>query len=206
MVQKSISTNDGRISSETDRALTQGFDGIVDEIAGWLYSLASMLVGEGEESARLVETAVANTEVSACQDPEQARKSSRRALCEAALKMLAERNPGSLAAPAGLKPAGTCIDDDDLEAAEIAREDFERMIAGADRERVREWLAGLPAAVRSIFVLRAVAGFSAAETAELIKTHGGTQAGGWNAEAVRSVFREGLCSLASQLLHATAAR
>ena len=164
MVQKSISTNDGRISSETDRALTQGVDGIVDEIAGWLYSLASMLVGEGEESARLVETAVTNTEVSACQDPEQARKSSRRALCEAALKMLADRNPGSMAAPAGLKPAGTCIDDDDLEAAEIAREDFERMIAGDDRERVREWLAGLPAAVRSIFVLRAVAGLSAAET------------------------------------------
>jgi hypothetical protein len=48
-------------------------DGIVDQIAAGLYNLASMLVGEGEESVRLVETAIANTDVSACQDPAQAR-------------------------------------------------------------------------------------------------------------------------------------
>jgi hypothetical protein len=80
------------------------------------------------------------------------------------------------------------------------------MSSGPDRERVRNWLAGLPTALRTIFVLRAVAGLSAAETAAMLEKHGGPKAAGWNAEAVRSVFREGLCSLASQLLHATAAR
>jgi DNA-directed RNA polymerase specialized sigma24 family protein len=206
MVQNSILTNDGLILSQMDPAQAERFDGIVDEIAAWLYSLASMLVGEGEASARLVEAAVANTEVSACQDPEQARMSSRQALCEAAVEMLGLRDQNSLAAPEGLKPSGNCIDDDDLEAAEIAREDLQRMIAGEERERVREWLTGLPAAVRTCFVLRAVAGFSVAEIAGLLKAHGGPRAAGWNADAVRSVFREGLCSLASQLLQATAAR
>ena len=37
---------------------------MLDAIAAGLYSLASMLIGEGEESVELVETAVATAEVS----------------------------------------------------------------------------------------------------------------------------------------------
>jgi len=55
-----------------------------------------------------------------------------------------------------------------------------------------------------IFVLRAVAGFSANDTATMLAEHGGKGAEGWNADAVREFFRQGLCSLASQLIHATA--
>jgi uncharacterized membrane protein len=71
---------------------------------------------------------------------------------------------------------------------------------------VRKWLESLPMIVRNIFVLRAVAGFTAVETAELLKTRGGPAANGWTPDAVREVFRQGLCSLASQLIHATAER
>jgi hypothetical protein len=206
MARKSIPSNDSLIPPGPIPAKAKAFDGIVDQIAAGLYSLASMLVGEGEESVRLVETAIANSEVSACQDPDQARTSSRRALCEAALQTLALRDPGSLDAPEGVKPAGTCIDEDDVEAVKIASEDLERMIAGPDRDRVRKWLAGLPTALRTIFVLRAVAGFTAAETAALLQMHGGPNAAGWTADAARAIFREGLCSLASQLLQASAER
>lgn len=184
----------------------QGLDGMFDLIAAGLYSLASMLVGEGEDSIRLVETAVANAEVSTCHDPLVGRMSSRRALSIAALVLLAERNPDSLAAPEGLEPAHTCIEDDDLASAGISTEELESMIGGPDRDRVRNWLASLPTAVRTVFVLRAVAGFPAAETAELLKAHGGVQAAGWTPEAVREVFRQGLCSLASQLIHAAGGR
>jgi hypothetical protein len=76
------------------------------------------------------------------------------------------------------------------------------MIAGPDRDRVRNWLASLPTVLRTIFVLRAVAGFTPAETADLLKAHGGPQAAGWSGDAVREFFRQGLCSLASQLLQA----
>jgi hypothetical protein len=179
-----------------------GMDEMFDLIAAGLYSMASMLVGEGEDSIRLVETAVASADVSACHDPAQARKSSRRALCAAALDTLVERDAGSLAAPEGLEPARTCIDDDDLDAAGVSGEELERMIAGPDRDRVRNWLASLPTVLRTIFVLRAVAGFTPAETADLLKAHGGPQAAGWSGDAVREFFRQGLCSLASQLLQA----
>jgi hypothetical protein len=184
----------------------EGMDDIFDVIAAGLYSLASMLVGEGEESVRLVETAIANGERSVCPDPERARQSSSRALCEAALAILSQRNPASLAAPEGLEPATTCIEDDDLDAAGVAREDLARMIAGPDRDRVRHWLESLPTPVRTVFVLRAVAGFTAPDTAALLAGHGGPQAAGWTSEAVRELFRQGLCSLASQLIQATTPR
>ena len=186
-----------------DATVAKAFDGMdemFDLIAAGLYSLASMLVGEGEDSVRLVETAIATAEVSVCHDPVVARKSSRRALCMAALDILEKRSPGSLAAPEGLEPAATCIEDDDLDAAGVSSEELERMIAGPDRERVRTWLASLPAVLRTIFVLRAVAGFTTAETVALLKAHGGPRAAGWSGDAVREDFRQGLCSLASQLL------
>ncbi len=80
------------------------------------------------------------------------------------------------------------------------------MITGPDRDRVRNWLESLPAAMRTIYVVRAVAGFTAQETADLLVTHGGPQAAGWTADAVRELFRQALCSLASQLIHATAGK
>jgi hypothetical protein len=187
------------------RAL-EGMDGMFDEIAAGLYSLASMLAGEGEDSIRLVETAVATAEISGSAHAEEARRSSRLALATAAIELIAGRDPSLLAAPDGLEHAVTCIEDDDLEAAAEAREAMERMIAGPDRDRVRNWLEGLSTAMRTIYVLRAVAGFSAVDTAALLSAHGGPRAAGWSADAVRELFRQALCSLASQLIHATAGR
>ena len=181
-----------------------GMDGMFELIAAGLYSMASMLVGEGEDSIRLVETAVANADLTATSSAEEARHSSRLALATAAVELIAGRDPESLAAPEALQRAVTCIEDDDLDAAAEAREAMERMIAGPDRDRVRNWLESLPTALRTIFVLRAVAGLTTAETAGLLADHGGPLAAGWNADEVRELFRQGLCSLASQLIHATA--
>jgi hypothetical protein len=180
----------------------EGMEGMFDVMAAGLYTLASMLVGEGEDSIRLVEAAVSNADVSACTDPEQARRSSRLALVQAALELIASRDPQALAAPEGLEHASTCIEDDDLDAAGVSRDELERMLAGPDRARMRAWLESLPTAMRTVFVLRAVAVFSAAESAELLAAHGGARAEGWSAEGVRQVFRQALCSLASQVIHA----
>jgi hypothetical protein len=183
-----------------------GMDDIFDLIAAGLYSMASMLLGEGEESIRAVEAAIANAEVSACHNPLEARQSSRKALCAAALETIARRDAASLAAPEGLERASTCIEDDDLNAARESGEELLRMLAGPDRDRVRSWLASLPTAQRTIFVLRAVAGFTPAEIAGLLAAHGGPRAAGWNEDAVREFCRQALCSLASQVIQASTAR
>ena len=198
---------DGQPKDEATVSRTlEGMDEMLDRIAAGLYSMASMLVGEGEDSIGLVETAVAEADISKSSDAAEARQSSRRALCAAAIELIASRERGSLAAPEGLVHASTCIEDDDLESAGISRAELEGMLAGPNRENVKHWIEGLPTETRVIFVLRAVAGFTANETAEILAGHGGKGAEGWNAEAVREIFRQGLCSLASQLIHATAAR
>lgn len=196
---------DGRAKDEgkVKQALT-GLDEMLDAIAAGLYNLASMLVGEGEESVRLVEHTISTAEVSKSGDHFEARRNSRLALARAALDTIARREPGSLAAPAGETGPVTCIEDDDLDWAGVSANQLEQMIAGPDRERVREWLANLPTSVRTVFVLRAVASFTSAETAELLVAHGGAGAEGWNSSGVRDAFRQGLCSLASQLIHETA--
>jgi len=179
-----------------------GMDALLDVIAAGLYSMASMLVGEGEESIQLVETAIARTNLSACSSADEARQSSRRELCSAAIEMISERKPGSLAAPEWLEHAATCIEDDDLESAGISRAELESMLAGPNRASIKKWIEGLATETRVIFVLRAVAGFSANGTAEMLASHGGKGAEKWNSDAVREIFRQGLCSLASQLIHA----
>lgn len=179
----------------------EGQEGVFDVVAAGLYNMASMLVGEGEESIEIVEAAVANAEVVCCDDVEAARRSGKRALAREALTRIAARDADSLAAPEGLEHVQVCIEDDDLDAASESGAELERMIAGPDKERVREWLESLPAFMRTVFVLRAVGGISAPEVAGLLAAYGGPKAGGWTADAVREIFRQGLCSLASQLLH-----
>jgi hypothetical protein len=204
---KVLSLLDGHPKDEaTVENALGGMDESLDYIAAGLYSLASMLVGEGEDGVRLVETAVATAELPACDDVEEARNGSRLALARAAVELLARRDEEALAAPEELEPAQGCIGDDDLEAAGVAGVELARMMSGPDRDRVRSWLAGLPTASRVVFVLRAVAGLSTSEAALLLASRGGPRAAGWQPGAVREVFRQALCSLASQLLHASTAR
>jgi hypothetical protein len=77
------------------------------------------------------------------------------------------------------------------------------MMGGPDRDRVRNWLENLPVDLRTVFALRAVAGLTAPETAALLAEYGGPKAAGWTTDAVRAVFRQGLCSIASQVIQAS---
>ncbi|WP_420239276.1 hypothetical protein ACOBR2_06785 [Telmatobacter bradus] len=178
----------------------------LDQLAVELYTLAAMLVGEGESSAQLAVTAVETSEVSACENPIAARKSARRALCRAALAQIAAANPATLAAPAATATVQSCIADDDLEAAGVSAEELQAMLSGPERDRVRTWLEQLSTPVRTVFVLRAVAGYCPIDTAAMLAEFGGPQAAGWTPKAASDVFRQGLCSLASQLLHASTTR
>ncbi|HEX8811825.1 MAG TPA: hypothetical protein VF742_07515 [Terracidiphilus sp.] len=179
----------------------EGQDGMFDLIAAKLYSIASMLVGEGEESIQLVEAAIAHSEVTCCNTAAQAGLSGKRVLAREALTQIAARDAEALASPGGVEHMQTCIEDDDLDAASAHGEEYERALAGPDRERVRTWLESLPTAMRVIFTLRAVAGIPSSETAALLAAYGGPKAAGWSADAVRELFQQALCGLASQVIH-----
>jgi hypothetical protein len=205
---------DGRPKDEAQvEAALSRWDGLLDKVAAETYRIGSMLIGEGEEAISLIERTVSELDLSACSDHAEARHQARLILAAGAIDILRRRNeavhPSPLAAPG---PDGTadspvsCIEDDDLSAAGVSPVELEQMLTGSDNHRLRDWLESLPLAQRVIFVLRAIAGLNSGEVAGLLGQHGGEEAQNWTPDAVRSSFRQALCSLATQLLHASAAK
>ena len=190
------------------KAALSDWDGLLEKIAGELYRISSMLIGEGEESIRLIEQVVATVDLPACHDQTEARHNSRLALAAQAIAKLAGRDASALAAPEeGDSSPASCIEDDDLDAAGVSRAELEQMI-----ERSRIAIAcgtgsrASPASSARVFVLRAITGLTSTEIAGLLAEHGGSGAQNWTPDAVRSTFRQALCSLASQLIHATSVK
>jgi hypothetical protein len=192
-------------ASVVEEALS-GWEGLLEKVGSELYRIASMLLGEGEESVGLIENVVTNLDLTACRDHADACHQARLALAAGAIGVLAKRDPAALAAPPEESGPVSCIEDDDLDSVGVTPAELEQMLASHDDHRLRDWLEGLSGTLRVIFVLRAVAGLSSAEVAGLLAEHGGAAAQDWTPDAVRSTFRQGLCGLASQLIHASAAR
>jgi len=188
-------------------ARLSGWDELIEKIASELYRIGSMLLGEGEETIQVIERVVVNNDISACNDHVDARHSSRLLLGAEAIGILAKRDANALAAPADEESGPvSCIEDDDLDSVGVTPLELEQMLTGPDDHRLRDWLESLSPSLRVIFVLRAVAGLSSAEVAGLLGQHGGPKAENWTPDAVRSAFRLALCSLASQLIHASATK
>ena len=173
---------------------------LLHQVADELYHLGVMLLGESEATVVLVERTIATVDLAAGEDAAQARHSARVALAAAAIEMLSQRDAEALAAPGGEYGPPNCIGDDDLDAAGVSAHELEEMVSGPGRVRMRAWLEGLPVAERTIFVLRTVGRLTTPEVAGLLALHGGKAAHGWMTDAVRGVFRQALCALASQLL------
>ncbi len=182
-------------------------DALLEQIAAELYGISSMLLGESEEAVGLIEGVVANVDLPTCCDTAEAHRKARLLLAADAITVLAQRTgAGSLAAPGDDSGPAGCIEDDDLSAAGVTPDELEQMITGPEHHRLRDWLEGLSNSLRVIFVLRATAALTSDEVAGLLSEYGGSAARGWTPEAVHSTFRQALCSLASQLIHATATR
>ena len=183
-------------AAQVDAALS-GMDGLLEKIAGELYHIASMLLGEGEQAIVLIEQTIADLDIPSCASHVEARHKARLTLATKAVTILQQRDPASFTAPADQDGPVSCIEDDDLDAAGVSSAELEQMITGPDNHRLRNWLESLSVTLRVIFVLRAVAALSSPEVAGLLD---------WTPDAVRSTFRQALCSLASQLLQSTAAK
>jgi hypothetical protein len=181
-----------------------GSGSVLEIIAADLYRIGSMILGEGEDTIGLIEQAVTTVDISS--DSEPASHSGRLALAAGAIELIQRHDPAQFAAPADDSGPASCIEDDELDAAGVTRAELEQMLAGEDARSLRTWLEGLAVPLRVIFVLRAVAGLSSVEVAALLAEHGGPTAENWTPDAVRGNFRQALCSLASQLLHASNTR
>ncbi len=214
MTVSSLSLDGGLIPEESTPlpAESADWEGLFEDIAADLYRVASMLLGEGEAAIALVEQAIGGDAIAVGKSVEQesfeqARHAGRLLIAGEAIGILGKRDGAALAAPeVDADGPVSCIEGDELDAAGVTSAELEAMLTGPDNHRLRSWIEGLPVQLRVTFVLRSVANLTSPEIAGLLGEYGGPEAAGWTPEAVRSVFRQALCSLAGQLLHATAER
>lgn len=169
-----------------------------------LFQMAALMLGNEEEAVSLVEETLVDVQADPCANAGAVHDEARPRLLEAAVRRMARLHPASFAAPAFADGAGTCIDADDLASAGLSGEEFASLIQGPGRAKMREWLDQLAPALRTIFVLRAVAGQDGERTAESLRRSRATGAQGWQTEQVGSVYRQALCSLASSLVSSNA--
>ena len=165
-----------------------------------LFQMAALMLGNEEEAVSLVEETLANVQADPCADAGAVQNEARPRLLQEAVRRVARLHPASFAAPTSTDGAGSCIDADDLASAGLSSEQFASLIQGPGRVKMREWLEQLAPVLRTIFVLRAVAGQDGERTAENLRRSGAAGAQGWRTDQVGSVYRQALCSLASSLV------
>jgi hypothetical protein len=162
-----------------------------------MYRFAALMLGSEAEALRLVETTVASVDVDPCADPAAAGGLVRDRVLDGALAIMHRQDPSSFADVPIAGPS-SCLDEDD--SGPISGSEIAELVEGAGRNRLREWLGRLSQAQRAVFVQRAVLGQDNAATATAINRF--ARPAVWTPEAVGSLFRQALCSLASSLAHA----
>jgi len=165
-----------------------------------MYRFAALMLGNEAEAIELVENTVAEADIDPCADPGAVRGLVRDRVLDGALEIMHRHDPLSFSAPPADDPAGSCIDD---ESVPLSGDQISHFVEGAGRGPLRAWLERLSQAQRAVFIQRAVLGSSNADTARAINRY--SKPSIWTAEAVSSLFRQALCSLATSLLHSAPA-
>jgi hypothetical protein len=163
-----------------------------------MYQFAALMLGSEAAALSLVESTVAGVDVDPCANPAAAEGLVRDRVLQGALEILHRQDPASFANVPAPDPCGPCIEDD---SAPLSGDEISALVAGTGRGRLRSWLDRLSLAERAVFVQRALLGQDNAATATAINRF--ARPSQWTAEAVGSLFRHALCSLASSLAHST---
>lgn len=166
-----------------------------------MYRVAALMLDNEAEALQLVENTVAQVDIDPCADPCAVKGLVRERVLDGALEIMHRNDPASFSALPAALPAGSCIEDEN--SLPLSGEEISDLVEGAGRGRLRDWLARLSQAQRAVFVQRAVLRSSNADTARAINRY--SRPSIWTAEAVSSLFRQALCSLATSLLHAAPA-
>jgi hypothetical protein len=175
---------------------------MAEDTALQLFQIAALMLGDEQEAVSLVEEVVAKVEADPCAEGTLAYAEASALLVRTAVQRMAGLYPEAFVVPTAQPADAVCIETDDLGAAGLSGEQFGGLISGAG---MREWLERLAPALRTIFVLRAVAGQDGEQTAESLRQSGATGAQAWRRDQVGTAYRQALCSLATCLMSAQTA-
>jgi len=175
---------------------------MAEDTALQLFQIAALMLGDEQEAVSLVEEVVAKVEADPCAEGTLAYAEASALLVRTAVQRMAGLYPEAFVVPTAQPADAVCIETDDLGAAGLSGEQFGGLISGAG---MREWLERLAPALRTIFVLRAVAGQDGEQTAESLRQSGATGAQAWRRDQVGTAYRQALCALATCLMSAQTA-
>ncbi len=169
-----------------------------------LFQIGAMLLGKEDEAVNLVEETVAGVQADPCADATAAHNEARERLIRSALARMQQTDPNGFTIDHETNAVQTlCIEDDDAAVAGLSSLEIAELTRGAGRAELRAWLGQLPAALRAVFVMRAVAGLDSAATAENLRSLGDRT---WTSDGASQIFRQALCSLANSLVRSDVAR
>lgn len=187
---------EGPCSGQSSEALKKAENAALE-----MYRFAALMLGNEAEALRLVEHTVSSVEIDPCADPRAAKGLVRDRVLDGALAIMHSHDPASFAELPAAEPGSSCLEDDG--ASPLSAEQLSELMTVAGRGPLREWLDRLSQAQRAVFVQRAVLGRTNADTAKSMNRIARPVI--WTAEAVSSLFRQSLCSLASALVHSVPA-
>ena len=173
---------------------------MAEDTAVQLFQIAALMLGDEQEAVSLVEETVAKVETDPCAEATVAYAEARSLLVHTAMQRMAGLYPEAFAVPTPEPGSAACIETDDLGAAGLTGDQFGALFSGAGRAGMREWLDRLAPALRTVFVLRAVAGQDGEQTAESLRRSGARGAQAWRRDQVGTAYRQALCSLATCLI------
>jgi hypothetical protein len=165
-----------------------------------MYRFAALMLGSETEAERLIENSIAAVDVDPCADPCAAKGLVRERVIDGALEIMHRQDPAAFAEVPAVEAASGCIGDD---SPALSEADLSDLMASAGRRTLREWLNRLSQMQRAVFVQRALLGSTNADTARAINRFALPSV--WTPEAVGTLFRQALCSLASALVHSAPA-
>jgi len=187
---------EGPCSGQSSEGLQKAENAAVE-----MYRFAALMLGDESEALRLVENTVASVEIDPCADPRAAKGLVRQRVLDGALAIMHRQDPASFGDLPPAEAGSGCLEDDG--SAHLSGDQLSELMTVSGRGPLREWLNRLSQAQRAVFVQRAVLGRTNADTANSINRIARPPV--WTAEAVSSLFRQSLCSLASALVHSVPA-
>ncbi len=181
----------------------------VDQVAGELYQLAALLLGDQDAAVTVVEESLASVQADPCVDEQAALREIRSRVVECALARMEAATPGALhAGPAteqvccewkAEEQAPAPVADANSAQPWILASGSEAIVRRPHTLQMRTWLEALAPATRAVFVLRGLLRYDDTRAADLLSRERSGAAYRWTAREVKRTYQDALCALGNLL-------
>ena len=170
----------------------------MDHVAGELYRIAALLLGDQNAAVTVVEESLLAVDLHKCRGEAEALLEAQSCVVQQAVARMEQAHPGAFLSAA--QPCGECI-----EPVGMGQEPLDATVAGKEertgqmQNQMRKWLDALAPAARAVFVLRGLLRYDDGFAADTLSQGLTASKYVWTAGQVRETYRNALCALGTLL-------